>query len=80
MLPERVFVILKTYNIPSGNQTMAMENGPFISDCPNKTSIPTGFSTPLKNVSRLKKTKVNWDDKVPIYGKIKFVFQTTNQS
>ena len=27
------------YHIPSGNQNMAMENGPFVSDVPSKTSI-----------------------------------------
>ena len=44
-----------------------MENGPFIGYFPNKTSFHTGFSTPLKNMSPLKKMKVNWDDKIPKY-------------
>ena len=38
------------------------------------TNLVGGIPTPLKNM------KVNWDDYSQLNGKIKFMFQTTNQT
>jgi hypothetical protein len=37
------------HNIPSGYVKIAMENGPFTDDFPNKTSMYNGFSIAMLN-------------------------------